>query len=192
MALEDIFKALEEQGEADCAEIISAARDQAGSIADEAKREADAIRAKRVEAAERAVKSATAQQMNTVRLEGKKSVAAVKEEAVQTVFRAALDKLAAMRGSEAYKDLFKALAAEALEGAAADAVVLVDPADEKLAAAVVAELGVGAPVRAEISTAGGLVVATQGGRISKRNTIEDRLEKARTRAQAGVAGILLS
>lgn len=192
MALEDIFKALEEQGEAECADIVEAARDQADSIAKEAAREADAIRAKRIELAERSVRSATAQQMNTVRLEGKKEVASVKEDAVQAVFAAALGQLGTLRGTAGYEALFRALAAEALEGVAADAEVLVDPADEKIAASVLSEMGVSAPVRSELDSAGGLVVLTDGGRIARRNTLEDRLDKARVRAQAGIAGILLS
>lgn len=192
MALEDIFIALQEQGEAECAEVLSAARDQAASIADEAKREATAVRERRIELVERSVKSANAQRMNSVRLEGKKGVASVKEEAVQAVFDTALSELAKLRGSAGYAEMFRSLAEEALEGAGPDAEVLVDPADEKLAAETLSAMGAKVPVRGDISTVGGIVVVTDEGRIERRNTLEDRLAKARIRAQAGVAGILLS
>jgi vacuolar-type H+-ATPase subunit E/Vma4 len=71
-------------------------------------------------------------------------------------------------------------------------VVLVDPADEELARRVLADTGVDAEVRGELSTSGGVAVLTGNGRIMRRNTLEDRLDKVRHSIQSEVAEILFS
>ncbi|MBA4371165.1 MAG: hypothetical protein C0418_06285 [Coriobacteriaceae bacterium] len=192
MALEDIFTALEEQAGEECAEILESAREQVSVIAEEAAEEAATIRNRRVENAERAATAVTGRQLNAARLEAKKRVASVKEAAVRDVYERALADLGKVRGAAGYEALFRDLAAEALEGVSGQLDVLVDPADAKLGEKVLADLAPGASVRGDISTAGGLVVVFEGGRIMRRNTLEDRLEKSRRWSQAQVAEMLFA
>lgn len=192
MALDDIFVALEEQADVEIETVLQDARDQAAAIAEQATDDAEAARSARLEQAEKVTRSEASQSVNAAKLEGKKKVAAVKEIAVDTVFDQALDLLSGARGSSDYPAVFQALAQEALKGMSGDVEVYVDPADEALARSTMAALGVDAPIKPEISTRGGLVVAMQGGRIRRRNTLEDRLEKVRQSAQADVAEILFS
>jgi len=191
MALEDIFRALEEQADRDVEVVLADARAHATVIREEAEKEAETLRAARLAEAERMAKSRSSQSLNQVRLEARKRLAGVKERAIREVFDDARVALGEVRSRPDYPAVFRALAEEALEGVAGEYELLVDPADADLARQLAAEKGL-APdaVRADISTAGGLVVATQGGQVMRRNTLEDRLEKFRGMAQAEVAEIV--
>ena len=192
MALEDIFNALEEQAKVDCDEILNGARQQAESIARDCEAECEALTNRHVEQREREVRAQLAQGLNAARLEAKKLVAGVKEEAVGRSFDSANKALAGVRSGSDYPSLFRGLLEEATAGVQGDLVVLVDPADVELGRDTLSGLGLSGEVKGDISTAGGVVVVTAGGRISRRNTLEDRLGKVRKAAQAQVAEILFS
>ncbi len=190
MAIEDIFRALEEQADAECSEILRVAEAQAASIKEEARREADRIKAQKLAAIEDVVKAKAGKTLNAAKLENKKALAAVRDRAVEGVFDDALGKLGKMRGTAEYEKVFKALADEALTGVSGECEVLVDPADVALAEKVAASIAGGCTVKADSTVAGGLVVTMHGGRITRRNTFESRLAKVRTLAQSRVAEIL--
>lgn len=190
MALEDIFRALEDQAQLECDQILESARDQAQAISDDAAEEAESIRSSRIAEAERVVRSRASRTLNSARMDGKKRVSAVKEEAVNATFEKALGALGAVRTTPDYSATFKALVEEAVSGLDGEMEVLVDAADEQLAVGALKEIGIDAPVKPELSTAGGLVVSMNGGRIMRRNTLESRLEKVGLVAQAEVAEIL--
>jgi len=192
MGLEDIFRALEEQAERDSAAVLVEARAHADALLEEAEAAAGRAREAHLAEAERAALSRSAQDLNSVRLEARKQLASVKERAVREVFDDALGELSRIRSGADYPRAFAALADEALAGAEGDFEVLVDPADADLVRTVLAERGVSAPVRPDLSTAGGLVVAFDGGRVMRRNTLDDRLDKLRGLAQAEVAEILFT
>lgn len=190
MALEDIFQALEEQADKEIEEILQDARDQAEAIEEDADDEAQSVRQRLLDEMERVTKSEGTRTTNAARLESKKQVAAIKQEAVSEAFDAALVKLGSERSSDGYPAIFRALAEEALEGVEGDAEVLVDPADVTLAQSTFSDLGFSAEVKGELETAGGLVVLMHDGRIMRRNTFEERLEKVRNLIQSDVAEIL--
>jgi len=192
MALEDIFRALEDQAQQECELILQVARDQAQAIAEDAADQAETIRANRVEEAERTTRHKASQSVNSARLESKKRVAAVKEAGVSVAFDDALKSMGSLRTTSGYPAIFKALVEEAVSGLEGEMEVWVDPADEALAKSTLADLGLTASVRPEIKTSGGVVMTISDGRIMRRNTIEDRLEKVRLMAQADVAEILFS
>lgn len=192
MALEDIFRALEEQADRDIAAVTAEAKEHAEAILEEASREAELLRETQVAEAERHSRAKGLQSLNTARLEARKRVAAVKEGAVAAAFAEARESLKSVRGRQDYPGLFESLLVEALAGVGSGAEVLVDPADVRLAEETLAKLGVAAEVRPEIVSAGGVVVQTDGGRVLRRNTLEDRLDKFEAGAQADVAEILFA
>jgi len=192
MALDDIFKALDQQADEECEQILREAHDHSDVIQADAEDQAEAIREARVADTERLTRLRAAQTVNAAKLGARKRVAAVKQRGVERSFERAAALLGKARASERYPAVFRGLAEEALAGLAGDITVLVDPADEKLAAETLASLGVAATVKPEISTSGGLVVVLEGGRIIRRNTFEDRLAKVRERAQASVAEIVFA
>ncbi len=192
MALEDIFKALEEQADVECEQILADARDQAKAILEEAEDQAETLRSERLGTTERAVRTKTSQQINSARLEVKKRVAAVKERAVGQVFDETQRSLEALRHADVYPALMRDLLQEAVDGVDGEYQILVDKADADVATKVAKELGLSAPVMAEISSMGGVVVSYGDGRIARRNTLEDRLERARQFIQADVAELMFS
>ncbi|MBW6467901.1 MAG: V-type ATP synthase subunit E [Coriobacteriia bacterium] len=192
MALEDIFRALDEQADKECEDILATARAQAEAILADAEEQAAGICSACVEHTESAMQRKTAKQTNAARLEGKKKVASVKEAAVSDAFEKSAERLASIRTRDTYPGIFKSLVSEAFAGVSGDMVLLVDPSDEALARQALDELGVDAEVRTELSTSGGVAVLTGNGRIMRRNTLEDRLDKVRNFIQSDVAEILFS
>lgn len=192
MALEDIFKALDQQADDEVEELLQEARDHADVIAADAEEQAESIRVAHVNEVERVTRARALQKANAARLEARKSISAVKQAAVEQAFDRASARLHEARTKGNYPEVFHALLKEALEGVDGDFTVEVDPADADLARSVLAEAGAGGSVKADLSTAGGLAVDTSGGRIIRRNTLEDRLERVREIDQAAVAEHIFS
>lgn len=190
MAIEDIFRALEEQADAECTEILRVAEAQASSIRDEAHREAERTKAQKLAAIEDVVVSKVGKTINAARLENRKALAAVRDSAVEHAFSGALERLGTMRSTADYERVFRKLAEETFVGVTGECDALVDPADVALAEKVVKAINPTCVVKPELSTAGGLIAVTVGGKVTRRNTFESRLDKARTLAQAQVAEIL--
>lgn len=190
MAIEDIFIALEEQGEQESREAIEAAREQARGIKEDAEEQAKSIRDARVETARANATLRSARSVNSARLDGRRAVAGVKERAIVQAFDEALGKLGAMRATAGYAALFRALAEEAAAGLEGEIVVVVDPADEALAADFLKSSGLVGSVDATAKTAGGLTILAEGGAMIRRNTLEDRLQKYRIHGQSEIAEVL--
>lgn len=192
MALEDIFKALEEQAARDIEQIMEDARSHGDAIVAEAEEQAAAMRSSKVVDAERHARAQSTHGLNAARLEARKRQAGVKETAIQSVFDEALVRLAEARRDPDYRGIFAKLVEEALAGVDGALEVHVDPADEAMAGEVLGAMGVNVPVVADLSTAGGVVVVSGEGTVSRRNTFEDRLDKLRSIAQADVAEIVFA
>ena len=192
MAIEDIFKALEEQADFEVNQVLHAATVQCDSIEREARDEADRITKARITAAEDAVRVKSAKAVNAARLQVRRDMAAVRDEAVDDVFGLAAESLAGMHGTKEYERVFAGLAREALAGIDAECEIQVAPKDEELAKKVAAELGANATVVPTLETIGGLVVSVRDGRIVRRNTFESRLLKVRVVSGAKVAEVLTS
>lgn len=192
MALEDIFKALEHQAERDITEVLAEARARAAGIVSEAEIEASSIRERHAAEAEVAASARTMQSLNSSRLEARRKLAGVRQDTVGTALERAKVALGGVRDQAGYDELFGRLLEEAIDGVEGEYEVLVDPADSDLAGRMLSARGIDAPVKPELSTAGGVVVSMNGGRILRRNTLEDRFEKYIGFAQADVAEILFS
>lgn len=191
MAIEDILITLDEQAQADCDAVIAEAREHAKLIVDDAQRTADTIHENFARQIERVAKASASKLVNAARLAAKMEVSSAKGDGVASVFDAARDKLPALRTAE-YDRLFDRLAAEALSGAGGEVTVRVAPEDVDRAQRAVASSGIAATVVGDLTTTGGLVVESFGGRVIKRNTLEDRLDRVQQLVQADVAKVLFS
>lgn len=192
MAIEDILKALEEQCEADCERILEDARSRVELIVAEGEREAREIRDSAYRRAEHAATARAERLVNAARLEAKLAVSAARGEAVVAVFDEAARRLSALRSDSAYERYFMALAAEALAGIDGQVLLRVASEDEGRAESAARFARVSATVDATLPTAGGIVVEARAGRYVRRNTLEDRLERARERFFSDVARVLFS
>lgn len=192
MALEDIFRALQQQAERDIEDVLSEARARAAGIVSEAESEAQRIRATHEAEAQRAANAKGVHSMNASRLEARRKLATVRQKAVQQAFDRARSELVNVRSSPRYEALFERLLDEALEGVEGDFELLVDSKDEDLARRALASRSRAAAVAPDLNTAGGVVVSTGEGKVFRRNTLEDRFEKLVGLSQAEVAERLFS
>ena len=192
MAIEDILRALEEQGQADCEACTDEARAHAAQIIEDARARAQQIHENHVAAVERSARADAMKKVNAARLKGRMQVSGVRGNGLDSVFDAARGSLNKLHDVADYDALFASLAREALAGVEGPVVIRVAAKDEALARQTAAQLGVSADVRGDLETAGGLVVEAAGGKIVRRNTFEDRLERARPYIQADVARVLLA
>ena len=190
MAIEDILQALDDQAQADCDAVIGEAQEHAKLIIDEAERQAITIHEGFARQVERVAKSEASKVVNAARLEAKMQVSSVKGSGVAGVFEAARAVLPSLRES-GYGELFARLASEAFEGLE-PVRVRVAAADMDFATQAVATSGLVGDVVGDLDTTGGLVVELHGGRISRRNTLEDRLDRVSQFVQADVARVLFS
>lgn len=192
MAIEDIFKALEEQADSEVNQILHAATVQADAVEHEAREEAERITANRIAAAEEAVRAKSAKAVNAARLQVRRDLAAVRDRAVDGVFAEAATRLQAMRGTAAYERVFTELVREALRGVDCACEVQVAPGDADLAKKVMADTGVEFTVVPTLDAMGGVVISTNDGRVVHRNTFESRLLKVRGVAGAKIAEVMAS
>jgi vacuolar-type H+-ATPase subunit E/Vma4 len=191
MAINDILSTLDDQAQADCEAIVGEAREHAKLIVEEAERQAQQIHDTFVNQVERVAKLNASKQVNAARLESKMVVSSVKGEGLTAVFDDAEKQLFSARDA-GYDALFAALAAEALTGVSGPVTIRVAAKDTDLAQKAASDAGLSADVVGDLDTAGGLVVETGGGKIVRRNTLEDRLSRARQFVRADVAAVLFS
>jgi vacuolar-type H+-ATPase subunit E/Vma4 len=191
MAIEDILKTLDEQAQADCDAVIGEAREHAKLIVEEAEREATRIHEGFVKQIERVAAVEAGKKVNAARLDAKMAVSSVKGNAVSAAFDAAGERLASLRDGAGYDALFTALIREALEGLEGPVTIKVAPADLARAQQIASTLA-GATVDSSLQSAGGVMVEANGGRVVRRNTLEDRLDRTRQLVQADVARVLFS
>lgn len=191
MAIEDILKALDEQAQEDCDAVLGEAHEHAKLILDDAKRAAAEVHDGYTRQVEKVARAQAAREVNAARLEAKMKVSSAKGDGVSSVFGTATTMLPGLRDAE-YEKLFAALAAEAFEGLDGAVMIRVAAQDAAMATRAAAAAGLPATVDATFSTAGGLVVEAYGGRVIRRNTLEDRLERVSQYMQADVARVLFS
>ena len=191
MAIEDILKALDEQAQADSDALVAEAEAHARLIVEDAQRSADEIHENFARQVERVARADAAKIVNAARLESKMEVSSAKGSGVASVFDAARAHLSDVRSGD-YDRLFARLAAEALAGLEGAVTIHVASADVDRAQHAAATAGVAAEVVGDLDTAGGIVVESSGGRIIRRNTLEDRLDRVSQIVQADVARVLFS
>ena len=192
MAIEDILRSLDEQADHDSRVLMDNAKEQAKGIVAEARAEADRVRDTKVAATKVQVHSRAAQIINAAKLERRRQIAVAQDAGFAKVYADAGAAMSASRGTKEYEVLFRALAEEATDRVVGDVVVQVAPSDAELAAKVMSDLGFKAEIETSPEILGGLNVISSGGRVYRRNTIEDRLIKARKHIQPTIAEILFA
>lgn len=189
MAIEDIFRALEEQAAEECRQIEDVARKQAAATVAEAREAALHLLEQKVQAAEAAAQRLVAKTLDAARVESMRRLGMARETAIDDVYRDASDRLAGLRSTTDYGRVFESLADEALAGTGGERVLAVDPADRDRAMAYAGADGT-LSVATDLSSSGGVEVRLDEGRVVRRNTFESRLEKLRGFGDARIAEIL--
>lgn len=192
MAIEDIFRALDEQADEEVNRILHAATVQADAIEHEAREEAERITKAKIEAAEAAVRNKATKAVNSARLQVRRDLAEVRDNAVDAVFDEAAKQLAAMRGTPEYERIFTELLKEASERIDGECEIRVAPEDADLAKKAASGLGLTFTVVPALESIGGVIVSTHEGRVVHDNTFESRLHKARNVAGTHIVEVLTS
>jgi len=192
MALKDIFDTLNGEGEKERDRILKTAKQEANKIIRLAEEDAQKVKENELERASFSLKGETARIINQAKLFKKEEAIKAKEQFINKSFEDAKLKMADLRQSKTYEQVFESLAREALQRVNGHVVALVDKRDEALAQRILAKLSDGIAIRADISGSGGVNVSADDGRITYDNTIDSRLEKARTVLKSKVAEALFS
>lgn len=179
MALDDMLRAIEEEGEVRCKEILDNAEAEAAEILKNAKEEAKRVREEYVTRAEATMYGEKIRILSDAKLYVKKQVIQAKEKHIEDAFDSVAGEFEAMRTRPEYASYFRRLLDETAANAEGDLVISVDRRDEKVARDAVAAAGLDCELRTDISTLGGLKAITADGRIVLTNTIDSRLERAK-------------
>lgn len=190
MAIEDILHALEEQADAEIETLRSESAAHAAHVVAEAELDAERIRQDFAELAERTARTQATRKVNSTRMETRRGVLRARDEGVESIFAEAARRITEVRDSAGYDVLFARLFAEAVAGLSGEVVVRVVPDDKDRALAALKSTEVQATVRTDLEGAGGVVIMTPDERIIRRNTLEERLERAKEITRSEVARTL--
>jgi len=118
----------------------------------------------------------------SAREQAKDNLTRARQDAYLSVFQEADVRLSTFRSSPSYKTFYKAVMTEIIESLDSEKIRLhIDKKDEQLCRQLIQETGKEFDIVPDLSTTGGLNGSTPDGKVVIRNTIEDRLDRARER-----------
>jgi V/A-type H+/Na+-transporting ATPase subunit E len=118
----------------------------------------------------------------SAREQAKDHLIRARHDAYLEVFNEADERLSSLRSSPSYETFFKAVMNEILSSLDSEKIRLhVDKKDESLCRRLIKDTGKEFDIVTDISTMGGLNGSTPDGKVVIRNTIEDRLARAKER-----------
>jgi vacuolar-type H+-ATPase subunit E/Vma4 len=110
-----------------------------------------------------------------------------RQDAYIQVFQETSERLSSLRSSPSYEIFFKAVLTEILESLDSEKILLhIDKKDETLTRQLIKNAGREFEIITDLSTQGGLNGSTPDGKVIIRNTIEDRLARAKERMKVVV------
>lgn len=173
MALDDLLRAIETEADE---ERLLADRERsaaATAIVEAARQEAAAVEAELARAPEGEAVAEAERERALARLRAARTVRVAREEAFVSLLGRIREELAALRGTDRYPTVFRALVGESRAALPEGRVLRVDRRDADLAASMAGDL----QVDATLDTWGGVQLAGDDGRTI-RNTLEERLANA--------------
>jgi vacuolar-type H+-ATPase subunit E/Vma4 len=190
VALDDILRSIRAGADAEISELEAAGASEVAAIGARASAEALAAEHEAAMSRDRAAEQEAIRIVDRARLEARREALNAVEVAYQETLGALRVRLATVRGTDAYPDVFARLLDEALSALPLATRATVDPADGKLASGLLVERGRDdIVVEPSLTSAGGLDVWSDGAR-TVRNTFESRLERADGRLRGLVAAHL--
>jgi len=173
MALEDLLRAIEDEADEERLLADRAKSAAATAIVEAARQEAAAVEAELTRAPEREALAEAEGERAQARLQAVDTVRVAREAAFVSLLDRIRDELAALRGSDGYPAVFRALLGESRAALPEGRLLRVDRRDADLAASLAGDL----QVVATLDTWGGVELAGDDGRTI-RNTLEERLVNA--------------
>lgn len=187
MALNDMLKALEEDGKQQQSDIMETARVQARDIIKSAEAQAGDIKTAHVDKMNKIISEETTKLVSEAKTSVDREINRTKDDVIEDIFDKAHDKMRSVRSMKEYPAIFDALMQEALSQADGSIIVHVDPRDKKLADEVLSKTDSDYRLETDLSSQGGVEITAENGRITISNTIESRLDRARRFLKSEVA-----
>ncbi len=186
MALKDLLTALEADAAAETDRLRAETDAEASRIVESAELEARAFEQDAAQADDADLARTLAHRRSEARLAADAVRRDAYESSVATLLGALRERLDALRGTDEYRAVFRALLEESVAALPAASLLRVDPRDAQLARDVVRELDLRREADAGVETIGGVEAVADDG-LTVRNTLEERLRngEAALRVLAG-------
>jgi vacuolar-type H+-ATPase subunit E/Vma4 len=187
VALDDMLKALAEDGKQQQSDILETARIQARDIIKSAEAQAGGIKTAHVDKMNKLIADEKTKMLAEAKSAVEFEVSRTKDDVIEDLFDDAHERLRAVRSSKDYPMIFRNLVEEALSQAQGALVIHVDPRDRKLAEEVLAEAKADYKLESDLTSQGGVEITAENGRITISNTLESRADRARRFLKSEVA-----
>ena len=192
----DLAALLDKEASAEIEGILSEARQRASEIVADAKAEAEAIVANRKRSVEANGRAALVRARSAAQLESSSLTLRAQHGAIEDVFKEAEERVAALTRGPTYGEVLAKLLEEAVAvngGNPADVrAVVVNPADEKVAAKAAKSLSLRDRIATDQSVRAGVRLDGGESHTSIENTLYGRLASLRDELASEVAQVLLS
>lgn len=193
MALEDILKALEDKAAAKLEAVHSEAQQKVKEIKAEAEKDASRTRRMKLKKVQEGIRSEATGIVYSASLKAKNEVIKAQEEVVEEVFARGEKRLGEIRGAPDYPGVMEVLIDECLEFFSGEVVVQVRRDDRALAEQILNALG--RPFRfadTPLEASGGVIASSADGAITVFNSLESRLERAKSKLRLDVSAALFN
>ena len=174
MALSDLLAGLKAEAAAEEAQLELETSAEVIRIDAAAKSDARLLKEEALREVENELRRETEARRARARLDAAATVRQARDDSFQECLADVRRRLEAVRYSSRYPAVLRALLGESLAALPTATVLRVDPRDERMAAHLLAELGVDLEIVRTLDTAGGVELAHGADRVV-RNTVEDRL-----------------
>ena len=189
MALKDLLTALEADAATETERLRAETAAEASRIVESAQREARELEQQAARTDEADIAREFERRSSEARLAAAAVLRDEYEACVATLQAALRRRLGALRETDGYPAVLRALIEESLAAISSASLLRVDPRDAQLARDIVRELDVRLELKPELDTLGGVEVIASDRR-TVRNTLEERLRNAEPALRA-LAGELL-
>ena len=192
MAVQNILDQIREAGNAQVQDIERNAKTRVSEILAQAHTEADEIESEARNRASAPANAERARVIHRAKSDALRLLGGVREDLVDAAIARTSERLASHRSDPTYPAVLRSLTAQALAQLAAsesaqDSQLQADPRDKDLLQKILTELRLNVPVRYELNNWGGLIAKSQDERVVVINTLEARLERAKSYLRPQVA-----
>ena len=191
MAYEDLLKSVEESAHEKELELRNREAAAVDEIKARAKKQAGAIRQAHLDEAGRSIATERNKLLYLTKAENKELLIKTRETAFDRAFAEAESRFRDLRSDPEYPAVFESLLKEAAGSLGGLAfVVHIDPRDEALCKKTLIALTLSSEIRADITTAGGVIASLPDNSVVISNTVESRLLRAKEHKRKEIHAIL--
>jgi len=189
MALEDILAAIDAQVQVERARILEEAEAETDRIEAEARQDAETIRDRHFARLRSQAHTDRVRRINEARLKVRFQVMQTKESLLTAVFDGGAGQLTQARTDSRYPDTLRHLIQEAVDELGQDIIIRLDPRDTAAAQSLIPAT---CTVDPSLECWGGIVASTTDGQLVVDNTLEARLEQAKTLLRNDLTALIWS